>query len=155
MKKILIVGSLLAIAFTLSACKKQASQTTTQNQQNQTSSTQSSEQKKSAHYESSTPEHESTLADVPINVVINFNFDLAGASSISITQNQKEYGVGKTTIDSNKLSMRREMDQTAPDGTYIVNYIACWPDGSCHDGSFQFSIDRSQAASFEDMTGQK
>src|SRR3990167_1793893 len=33
--------------------------------------------KKSAHYESNTPEHGSTLAGVPINVVINFNFDLA------------------------------------------------------------------------------
>lgn len=112
-------------------------------------------EKKSAHYETNTPAHGSTLAAVPINVVIDFNFDLAEPSSISITNNGKEYGVGDTVIDKNKLSMRRGIDTNAPDGLYKVAYNACWPDRSCHDGSFEFAIDRSLASQYMDWRGQK
>lgn len=111
--------------------------------------------KKSAHYESSTPAHGSILAGVPINIVIDFNFDLATPSSISISKDGKEYGVGNTTIDSNKLTMRRNLDPDALDGAYKVSYNACWPDGSCHDGYFQFTIDRSISSTYEDLTSQK
>ncbi|KKR78263.1 MAG: Blue (Type 1) copper domain protein [Candidatus Curtissbacteria bacterium GW2011_GWA1_40_9] len=111
--------------------------------------------KKSAHYESNTPAHGATLAGVPVNVVIDFNFDLAKGSSISITYHGKESGVGQTLIDSNPLAMRRNMDPTTPDGLYTVNYKACWADESCHDGSFQFAIDRSKASGFFDMRNKK
>lgn len=111
--------------------------------------------KKSAHYESNTPEHATTLAGVPINVVINFNFDLAANSSISIKKDGKEYGVGQLTIDENKLSMRKKMDPAAPDGTYTVEYLACWPDKTCHDGNFQFAIDRTKSSNYQDMRNQK
>ena len=111
--------------------------------------------KKSAHYESNAPAHGSILAGVPVNIVIDFNFDLARPSSISIVSESKEYGVGDTAIDQNKLSMRRGMDSKAPDGLYTINYTACWPDGSCHDGSFQFAIDSKQASDFTDLRGQK
>lgn len=112
-------------------------------------------EKKSAHYESNTPEHGATLAGVPVNVVINFNFDLAPSSQIKIEKEGKDYGQEETLIDENKLAMRRQMDSTAPDGVYTVNYNACWPDKSCHDGNFQFAIDRSKVATFEDQTGNK
>ena len=111
--------------------------------------------KKSAHYETNTPNHGSTLAGVPINVVIDFNFDLAEPSEIKIEMNGKDYGVGGTVIDENKLSMRRDMDPASPDGIYTVNYNACWPDRTCHDGYFQFAIDRSLSSDSEDMTDQK
>ena len=111
--------------------------------------------KKSAHYETNTPSHGQTLAGVPINIVIDFNFDLADNSTISITKGGKEYGIGSIVIDSNKLSMRREIDPFAPDGAYVVNYVACWPDRSCHDGNFKFAIDRSLREGFVDMKGQK
>jgi plastocyanin len=111
--------------------------------------------KKSAHYETNTPEHGSVLAAPPINIVINFNFDLAPPSSMSITKDGKEYGVGNLVIDTNKLSMRRNFDSTAPDGLYKVAYNACWPDRSCHDGHFEFAIDRTKASNYEDMTGRK
>ena len=62
--------------------------------------------------------------------------------------------MGEATIDDNKLALRQSMDQTAPDGIYTVSYKACWPDGSCDEGSFQFAIDRAQSANFVDMTGQ-
>lgn len=132
------------------------SQTATPSFQNTTSSEFSFENpKKSAHYESNTPAHGSILAGVPTNVVIDFNFDLAAPSSISIKSDGKELGTGNTTIDDNKLSMRRSMDNQAPDGLYTVAYKACWPDGSCHDGSFQFAVDRARAANFTDLRGQK
>lgn len=110
--------------------------------------------KKAAHYESNTPAHASTLPAPPINVVIDFNFDLAPPSSISVTSKGKEYGTGETVIDDSKLAMRRAVDPQAPDGLYEVAYTACWPDGSCHDGNFQFAIDRSLASTFTDMRNQ-
>lgn len=116
--------------------------------------------KKSAHFETNTPAHGSILAGVPINVVIDFNFDLAKPSEIKILKDpstgsgQVDYGVGETIIDKNKLSMRRNMDVSSPDGLYTVEYKACWPDGSCHDGKFQFAVDQSLGAGFIDMTNQ-
>ena len=111
--------------------------------------------KKSAHYESNTPAHGAVLAGVPINVVIDFNFDLAKLSAIQILKDDVDYGVSDTVIDANKLSMRRNMMVDAPDGLYTANYNACWPDGSCHDGYFQFAIDRSKFQNYDDMTGKK
>lgn len=107
--------------------------------------------KKSAHFETSTPAHGSTLADVPVDVVIDFNFDLASNSTIKITKDGKDYGTGNATIDSNKLSMRRQMDKSAPEGVYTVEYKACWPDRTCHDGYHQFAIDRDLQSSYEGM----
>ncbi|MFY9484867.1 MAG: plastocyanin/azurin family copper-binding protein [Patescibacteria group bacterium] len=111
--------------------------------------------KKSPHFETSSPAHGQVLAAAPINIVIDFNFDLHAKSTIKVTNNGKEYTTGSTTIDTNKLTLRRAFDTSAPDGTYRATYSACWPDGSCHDGHHEFAIDRSRAASFEDMTGKK
>lgn len=131
--------------------------TTPSNQpsQVQTNATSFLNPKKSAHYESNTPSHGATLAGVPTNVVIDFNFDLAKPSEVKILKEGKDYGVGETVIDANKLAMRRSVNADSPDGLYNVEYKACWPDGSCHDGSFQFAIDRSKAASFDDQTGKR
>ncbi|MBI2984200.1 MAG: copper resistance protein CopC [Candidatus Kerfeldbacteria bacterium] len=113
-----------------------------------------SDPKKSAHYESNTPAHGAILPAPPVNVVINFNFDLSTKSSIAINKDGQEYGTGETTVDGNKLTLRHGFNGDAPDGLYTVTYNACWPDGSCHDGSFQFAIDRSSAASAVDLTNQ-
>jgi plastocyanin len=110
--------------------------------------------KKSAHFETSTPTHGSTLADVPADVVIDFNFDLADNSTIKITKDGKDYGSGNTAVDSNKLSLRRQMDKNAPNGLYTVEYNACWPDRTCHDGHHQFVINRDLQSSYEDMRNQ-
>lgn len=110
--------------------------------------------KKSAHYESSTPAHSTVLPGVPINVAVDFNFDLAENSAITITDpDKKDYGTGETQIDNNKLAMRRVMNPQSPDGIYTVDYSACWPDGSCHEGHFQFAIDRALANQAVDMRG--
>ena len=111
--------------------------------------------KKSAHYESNTPSHGSVVAGVPINVVIDFNFDLATPSSILIlnAKTGEDFGIGSIEIDSNKLAMRKEMKEDSPNGLYNITYKACWPDESCHDGKFQFAIDKTKANEFIDMTG--
>src|SRR5687767_13578588 len=80
--------------------------TTTQQQTQETESTQSVQfniPKKSAHYETNTPNHGATLAGVPFNIVIDFNFDLAKPSEIKILKDGRDYGVGETIIDNNKL----------------------------------------------------
>jgi len=164
MKKYLpIIGIIVILAFAgiigwSLKSKKQSSETTgiTQTQTSQTSGQFTFETpKKSAHYESNAPAHGTVLAGVPTNIVIDFNFDLAPPSQIKIEKDGKDYGVGQTIIDQNKLTMRRNMDPSAPDGLYTVSYNACWPDGSCHDGSFQFAIDRPKSGEFEDLTGQR
>lgn len=109
--------------------------------------------KKSAHYESNTPAHESVLAGIPVNVVIDFNFDLHDSSNITITHNGVDYSEGPVIVDANKLSMRRSIKKDSPNGVYTVTYDACWPDKSCHDGLFQFIVDRNKATGFTDMTG--
>ncbi len=111
--------------------------------------------KKGAHYESNTPEHGSRLPGVPVNVVVNFNFDLAPESQIQILKDSKDYAAGTTQIDQNKLTLRRNMDPDSPDGLYKVEYRACWPDGSCHDGYFQFAIDRKLAEQADDLRNQR
>ena len=110
---------------------------------------------KSAHYESNTPEHASILAGVPVNIVIDFNFDLAKPSEIKILKDNKDVGIGETTIDSNKLTLRRKINSDVSDGLYKVEYKACWPDGSCHDGFFEFAIDKSKSKEFIDRIGKK
>jgi len=107
--------------------------------------------KKSAHYETNTPAHGSVLAAAPINIVIDFNFDLAPPSSISIIKDDVEYGVGDLQIDSDKLAMRRNFNPAAPNGLYKVNYTACWPDRSCHEGHFEFAIDHFLALNYQEI----
>lgn len=112
--------------------------------------------KKSAHYESNTPEHGDALADVPTNVVIDFNFDLSEKSSATIKDSAgQDWGLGETQVDKNKLTLRRLVKPDSPDGLYTVSYDACWPDGSCHDGYFEFQINRALSSSFEDLRGKK
>lgn len=134
-----------------SSVDTQNSSQTYDNSQVSNSGIQFQNPKKAAHYESNTPAHGVVLGAPPINIIIDFNFDLAKPSSISITKDGKEVGIGETKIDTNKLALRRDVDPSAPDGKYTVNYKACWPDGSCHDGSFQFAVMRSEADKAEDM----
>ena len=99
-----------------------------------------SDPKKSAHYVTNQPTHGSILATVPSEVSILFNFTLSPSSTITIQKDGQEYGVGLTTVSSDKLRLTKILDSAAPNGLYTVNYSACWPDGSCHTGSFQFAL---------------
>lgn len=156
-KTILIVAGLAIIAVIgyFATRSKAPSQQTKIGQETNIAAPTYSTPKKTPHFETSAPTHGTLLAAPPINIVIDFNFDLHAKSSISVTKDGKEFALGTTTIDDNKLTLRRAFDTSAPDGVYTVNYTACWPDGSCHDGNHQFAIDRSTSSSFIDMTGRK
>lgn len=94
---------------------------------------------KAAHFVSSEPANNAILTVAFTSVTINFNFDLAPPSKISVTRDGGDVTAGQTTIAPGKLSMSVPVnaDQT---GNYQVNYTACWPDKSCHNGSFGFSV---------------
>lgn len=110
---------------------------------------------KSPHYVDNVPAHAAITPDVPINIVVNFDFDIIFPSEVVITgEDGQIYSFGDTAIDDNKLGMRVKMDPESPDGKYTVDYKACWPDGSCHDGMFQFAVDRTLASAFTDLRGQ-
>ncbi len=111
--------------------------------------------KKSAHYESNTPAHGAILATRPINVVIDFNFDLTPPSSIRVEKDGVDYGAGETKIDPSALALRRDLAADAPDGSYKVSYSACWSATSCHEGYFQFAIDSGKKSGFDDLKEQK
>ena len=110
---------------------------------------------KTPHYVDNVPAHASSIPAVPVNVVINFDFDVIPSSEIVITGPDGQiYSLGDTIIDDNKLGMRVMMDPESPEGLYTVEYSACWPDGSCHDGMFQFVIDKALSLGFIDLRGQ-
>lgn len=109
---------------------------------------------KAPHFVDSSPAHAEIFAARPINVVVNTNFDLMTGSSLKVLLNgEDDYGEGETTLDENRLTMRRAIRKDAPEGTYLVLYRACWPDGSCHDGQFSFEIDRDRIGDYEDLRG--
>lgn len=112
-------------------------------------------EKKTPHFVDSSPSNREVFAANPVNVVINFDFDLAGSSTISIQKDGQEIGVGMTQISDNKLTMRRELKPDLNDGVYHVNYKACWPDQSCHEGYFTFQMDSNQKSSYQNLTNQK
>lgn len=114
-----------------------------------------SKEAKSLHFVNSSPTHGEVFAASPVNVVLNFNFDLGKSSAITFNKDGKDYGVGETVVDENKLAMRRVLPEKLEDGIYTVSYKACWPDESCHSGEFQFEIDSETKSSYVDMTGKK
>ena len=109
---------------------------------------------KAPHFIDSTPTHGQILAAAPINAVVNTDFDLMDGSTMQVLlDGDEDYGEGAATIDDNRLALRRAVREEAPDGTYLVTYHACWPDGSCHDGQFGFEVNRSGSADYEDLRG--
>lgn len=96
--------------------------------------------KKSAHYVSNTPAHAEILTSSAKEIVIRFNFDLTSISTISIMKDNIEYGSDETKVSVDQQSLTRALKNDLPNGVYTVSYTACWPDGSCHDGHFQFGI---------------
>jgi len=108
---------------------------------------------KTPHWVANVPTSNAILSGVPVNVIINFNFDLYEGSKIIIENDGIQYNTGDATIDENNLALRVGMDLGSPDGLYEVSYTACWPDGSCHDGNFEFAIDSKLSENFVDLRG--
>lgn len=97
-------------------------------------------QVKGAHFVSSEPANNEVVTTGSQSVNINFNFDLTAPSAIAVTRDAVDVVRGPATIAPDKLSMSVPVEVTQT-GNYVVNYKGCWPDGSCDDGSFGFSVD--------------
>ena len=94
---------------------------------------------KTPHFISSQPANNALLEFVPDSVVISFNFDLTSPSEIRVTTDGQDITFGETKISDDKLSMSVPIEAVKGSSSK-VEYTACWPDGSCHDGSFGFSV---------------
>lgn len=106
-----------------------------------------------AHFVDSAPMHGQAFVLVPDQVLINFNFTLDETSSIIVTKDNQPVTIGKVMLGERKLSLSATLPKDAGDGLYVVKYKACWPDKSCHDGLFAFTVDSKLKSSYEDMTG--
>ncbi len=107
-----------------------------------------------AHFVDSTPTHGQEFAQVPNRVLINFNFNLADNSSITVTTGGAPVAAGPATVRGDRrLELTSDLGGVQGDGVYVVNYKACWPDRSCHDGRFAFRVDGSKKATYLDLTG--
>ena len=95
---------------------------------------------KSPHFVSSNPANNAVLDTTTSKVTINFNFDLAVGSKITVAVDGNVVNTpDPTKISADKLSMSVNINPVEP-ANYKVDYVACWPDGSCHNGSFGFSV---------------
>lgn len=94
---------------------------------------------KSPHYVSSTPTNNAVVPTPVTTVAIRFNFDVAPPSKITVTRDGTEITTGATSISSDKLTLSVPI-MGNQSGQYAVSYVACWPDTSCHNGSFGFAV---------------
>jgi len=106
-----------------------------------------------AHFVDSAPKHGDAFALVPEKVLINFNFTLSDASTITVSKDGAPVNPGKTVLGDRMLSMSATLPSNAGDGLYLVKYKACWPDKSCHEGQFAFKVDSKMGKSYIDLTG--
>ncbi len=109
----------------------------------------------SPHFVDSAPKHGDTFAQPPERIVINFDFTLHEDSDITVTRDGTPVTTEKATLGANKLSLSTTLPADAGDGLYVVDYTACWPDRSCHDGKFAFTVDSKTKSGYSDQTGQR
>lgn len=93
-----------------------------------------------AHFTASTPAHGATLTQAPSEIVLNFNFTLHDISTVTVTRNGSPVTTGPLAFGDRKLSLRAPLTGGVGEGLYVVTYKACWPDQSCHDGQFGFTV---------------
>lgn len=112
-------------------------------------------QRKTPHFVDSTPLHEDVYAAQPINITLNFDFDVAEGSSIVVkSADGREWQAGAATIEDRQTALQVPLVGGMPDGEYTVGYEACWPDGSCHEGRYTFTIESARQAEYIDRRGQ-
>ena len=95
------------------------------------------------HFVGSLPLHGDALSQAPVAVVLNFNLSLNANSSIMVTRGGESVPIEVMEIAEDRLSMQALLDGVEGSGVYQVDYTACWPDGSCHEGTIGFSVDPS------------
>ncbi len=105
------------------------------------------------HFVDASPRHGDAFALMPTHVVINFDFALSTASSITVSRNGAPIGNGPITLGPNNISMTSALPANAGDGSYTVDYRACWADGSCNDGRYAFQVQQRFLDQYVDMRG--
>ncbi len=98
------------------------------------------EQQFAAHFVSSDPTHGAKLVQTPANITLNFNFTLNETSTVGIVKDGKAITLPKPIFTGNKLGMSIALPAGSGNGLYVVDYKACWPDNSCHNGKFGFTV---------------
>ena len=106
-----------------------------------------------AHYVDSYPAHGDVFARVPERVQIDFDFVLREPSSIRVTRDGEPVDQGRLEFGTRDLVMWVSLPFESGDGVYRVEYSACWPDRTCHDGMFVFEVDAETDESYVDLTG--
>ena len=106
------------------------------------------------HFVNSYPAHGDVLAQAPEVVLLNFNFNLKYKSAINVTRDGEAVSAGPAEIAESEISMQAPLTGESADGVYKVDYDACWPDGSCHEGSVAFTVDSTKAAEYQDLRGE-
>ena len=109
---------------------------------------------KTPHFVNSAPEHNEVFTLTPKKVIINTNFDLVSPSEINVFVNGKQVS-RETKIAENRLAMFTPLGSDTGDGSYEVRYKTCWPDRSCHEGQFYFTVDGSTIKDYVNMTDKK
>jgi methionine-rich copper-binding protein CopC len=99
-------------------------------------------ERKAAHFVRSEPANNAGLAAAPESVTIFFDFTLSTESTISVDADGEPLGVALPTLSADRLSMSIPVDNRNGAGAFSVTYRACWPDQSCHDGAFGFTVSR-------------
>lgn len=112
-------------------------------------------QVKTPHFTDSTPLDGEIYAAQPVNITINFNFDLARDSKILVTSKDgDEWTEGEVLIEDNNTALKRNLKQGMSGGDYLVKYTACFTDKSCQNGQFSFKIDSARKTEYQDFRGQ-
>ena len=106
------------------------------------------------HFVDSYPAHGDSLVQTPEVVVLNFNFNLHPNSGVALSRNGELVSLEAVTISADELTLRATLQEDGGDGVYHLRYSACWPDGSCHDGSIAFVVDSNAEDQYLDLRGQ-
>lgn len=106
-----------------------------------------------AHFVDSYPNHGDTFAQSPEKVLINFNFTLGDPSAITVKKDGTLLKITSFAYGARNLSMSVNLPANSGDGVYVVDYNACWPDRSCHEGRYAFFVDSKSKSSYQVMTG--
>ena len=106
-----------------------------------------------AHFVDSYPKHGETFAQPPEKALINFNFTLGDPSSITVTKDGTRVNTSALAYGERNLSMSVAIPSNSGDGLYVVDYKACWPDRSCHDGRYAFMVDSKSKSSYQNFRG--
>ena len=86
-------------------------------------------------------------------MLLNFNFNLHFNSAIRVTRGPEALSVDLPFIADDELSMAPTLPADGGDGVYKVDYDACRPDGSYHQGSVSFTVDSASISDYVDLRG--